>query len=240
MKKINIAVLEGDPLFRIKVGFMLSEIKPYKHEFRLIGIYDDLEAFENMLKTGNVDIILTEIYLNDKLVGLELSKNTTYFHLPMVLMTSSQNPALYLKTQRIRNLQYLVKPFHTITLLSALESSLEQQNISSIMNRSLKPFLILSGKQGQKEKVWLHEVLYVEIENNYATIHTAIKKYVLRKTLTKILKEDLSDNFVRVHNKYLINKTLVSKLEYHQVILTNNVKIPIGRSFQKTTQKLLG
>jgi DNA-binding LytR/AlgR family response regulator len=233
MVEVIIVLLEDDPIDQIKMKFMLSEHTSSQYKFHLAGIFTQLDDLLKYLTNQKVDLILSDIFIQKKSVGIELLKKLRDIATPIVLMTSSQDQEVFLEAQRHRSVQYLVKPFHAITLHSAIEKALEEYSKSKQYDFIDKKYLYLSSKTGQYDQVWFSEIVYIEAEDSHCFIYTLTKKYILKKSLSKLLSEVLDDYFIRIHHKYAVNRGHIQKLDADILQLIGQIVLPIGKSFRK-------
>jgi DNA-binding LytR/AlgR family response regulator len=239
MDKITIVLLEDDPIDQIKIEVMLSERISSQYKYQLRGIFTKLEDLLIYLSNHEVNVILSDIFLQKKPIGIELIKKLRDNTIPVVLMTSSQDQELFLEAQKYRSVNYLIKPFHAISLQSAIEKALEEYNKSRQYDFLDKKFLYLSSKTGQQDQVWFTDIIYIEAEDSHCYIYTLAKKYVLKKSLSKLLSEDLDDSFIRIHHKYAVNKMYIRKSEAEVLHLPSQVVLPVGKSFRKVLNSFL-
>ncbi|SFE95911.1 LytR/AlgR family response regulator transcription factor [Flavobacterium xueshanense] len=81
-------------------------------------------------------------------------------------------------------------------------------------------------------KIYFDEITIIKGLGNYVEILTSEnKKYTYYKSL-KDLIENLPDEFMRVHNSYIVNLTNIDILEDNHIIL-KNVKIAVGKSYKE-------
>ncbi len=239
MDNILIVLLEDDPIDQIKIEIMLAERISSQHKYLLGGIYTQLDDLLTYLSNHEVDLILSDIFIQKKPVGIELLKALQGTPTPVVLMTTSQDQELFLEAQRYRSVNYLIKPFHAISLQSAIEKTLEEYNKSKHYDFVDKKYLYLSSKTGQRDKVWFTDIIYIEAEDSHCYIYTLTKKYVLKKSLSKLLAEELSNHFTRIHHKYAVNKVHIQQSETDILQLTGQVVLPVGKSFKKEVNSFL-
>lgn len=239
MKDIVIVILEDDPIDQIKLEIMLTQRISSNYTFRLGGIFTKLTDLTKYLDNHEVDLVLSDIMIENKPIGIELLKTLRDTLIPIVLMTSSQDQNLFLEAQKNLSVQYLIKPFHAITLQSAIEKTLEAQTKSKEYDFIDKKYMYLSSKTGQQEQVRFTEIVYIEADDSHCYIHTPSKRYVLKKSLTKLLEEFLDAQFIRIHHKFAVNKLHVQQLEANTIKLTGLVTLPVGRSFRKELNHLL-
>ena len=81
-------------------------------------------------------------------------------------------------------------------------------------------------------KIYFDEITIIKGLGNYVEILTSEnKKYTYYKSL-KDLIENLPDEFMRVHNSYIVNLTNIDILEDNHIILKNG-KIAVGKSYKE-------
>lgn len=81
-------------------------------------------------------------------------------------------------------------------------------------------------------KIYFDEITIIKGLGNYVEILTSEnKKYTYYKSL-KDLIENLPDEFMRVHNSYIVNLINIDILEDNHIIL-KNVKIAVGKSYKE-------
>lgn len=81
-------------------------------------------------------------------------------------------------------------------------------------------------------KLYFDEVTVIKGLGNYVEISTVSeKKYVYYKSL-KDLIENLPNEFMRVHNSYIVNLTNVDLFEDNHIVL-KGAKIAIGKSYKE-------
>ena len=80
-------------------------------------------------------------------------------------------------------------------------------------------------------KIYFDDITVIKGLGNYVEILTINdKKYTYYKSL-KDLIENLPDEFMRVHNSYIVNLTNIDVFEDNHVVL-KEVKIAIGKSYK--------
>ena len=102
-----------------------------------------------------------------------------------------------------------------------------------------KKYLFLKGKSDNIDKVRLDEILFLETDGNYCFIHIMSRKYILKKSLNKILQEDLDDNFIRIHHRFAVGKHHIQMVRLHSLEIKGKIELPIGKSFKKMINSLL-
>jgi len=86
----------------------------------------------------------------------------------------------------------------------------------------------------------LSDILWIQSDGNYCSIHTGDKKYVLKKSLVKILELLSADYFIRVHMKFIvaIDKIIKLDLSVNKVFIGEN-ELAVGPRFRADLIKIL-
>jgi DNA-binding LytR/AlgR family response regulator len=124
-------------------------------------------------------------------------------------------------------------------LQSILEKALDEWEQSKQHDFIDHKFFYLSGLGGQREQVSFRNIIYLASESNNCFIFTDTKKYVTKKSLTKILNEDLGDGFLRIHQQYIVNKLHLKIIKPNSVVVKGEIELPIGKSYRKEVNDFL-
>lgn len=89
-------------------------------------------------------------------------------------------------------------------------------------------------KEGHEQtKVKLHEILYLEALKDYTLIITDKKRHCVLSSIGNLLKEDHFQSFIRIHRSFAVQKQFIQKINSTEIILNNNISIPVGRSYKE-------
>lgn len=142
MKKIKVLLLEDNSIDTLKIEIMLSNTESSKYEIILYETFKTLETLllylQNHIK--EIDVIISDIFINDKAKGLQLLKEISNSDIPVILITSSQDAAIYNEAKSIRTVQYLIKPFHKLTLQSSIILVFEENEKEKSISRMMQNF----------------------------------------------------------------------------------------------------
>lgn len=232
MMLIKVILLEDNAIDTLKIEMMLSE-NIGKYQYELIGKFETLDSLLRFWANHQADVIIADIFNQKHPMGLELLKSPQAAFTPIVLMTNTQDKEVYVKAQAHRGVHCLIKPFHGITLVSAIEQALEQQQRSKQYDLIDQKYLYLSGIGGRRERILFEEIVYLSSEANNCFIYTSTRKYVLKKSLTQLLSESLDETFVRVHQQYIVSKKHIKLIDNHNVTLAGEIVVPLSRRFRK-------
>lgn len=88
-------------------------------------------------------------------------------------------------------------------------------------------------------KLFFNDISVIKGLGNYVGVHTIDhKRYIYYKTL-KDLIENLPDEFMRVHNSYIVNLTNIESFEDNHLI-SGDLKITVAKSYRECLQTALG
>ncbi|MEJ5103909.1 LytR/AlgR family response regulator transcription factor [Chryseobacterium sp. MYb328] len=80
-------------------------------------------------------------------------------------------------------------------------------------------------------KLFFKDIIVIKGLGNYVEVHTIDeKRYIYYRTL-KDLIESLPDEFMRVHNSYIVNLTNIDSFEDNQLVC-GNLKITVAKSYK--------
>lgn len=104
-------------------------------------------------------------------------------------------------------------------------------------NVAFQPFIFV--KDGTKlVKVRLYDILYIEGLKDYVTIYTKQKKIVTLQRL-KVLESQLPENqFVRVHNSYIVSLEAIDVVHKERVQIGNTF-LPISDTYRKSFKEFI-
>lgn len=116
-------------------------------------------------------------------------------------------------------LHYLLKPVNEEKLCGVLDRALARLNKNG---RSL-----VLALQGQTVRVPLHEIRYLEVHQNYVTVHCR-GEYTVKKPLSEF-EADLDDRFFRTGRSHIVNLSFVRRVTKTDVYLSDGTALPLPR-----------
>lgn len=189
-------------------------------------------AFEVMevLQTSTVDVLFLDINM-PKLSGISLLR--TIQHPPNVIITTAY-PEYAVEGFELSVTDYLLKPFSLERFIQAVMKVQKQTTTStqvapSQQEENIHTLFVKSDKK--IIKINLDEIHSIEAYGNYIKIFTD-QMILTPQTLSDFL-EKLPAHFVRIHKSYVINFHQLKLIDGNQIVLYNDTKLPIGKSYRK-------
>lgn len=205
----------------------------------LVGTYTDaLEAMQ-VLNSEKIDVMFLDIHL-PKLSGIDFLK--TLPNPPQVILTTAFSEYA-LEGYELNVVDYLLKPFSFQRFIQAISklsrpsdpkpanaSGLQQHQSETENKNQSEDIYIKSGYDYIRIKT--DDIFFIMVDSDYTELHLESKKHLSSESLR--YWEDVlpQKKFKRIHKSYIINTAKINKVSGNQIVLENNIKIPIGRAFK--------
>ncbi len=164
------------------------------------------------------DILLLDIEMN-KMDGVTLAKVVRKENEWVQIVFVTGYSDYIAEGYEVSALHYLVKPVQKEKLFEVLSrATTKLKKNEGILNLEMPDELV---------RLPLYEISYLEVRQNYVTIHGK-KDYTLKKPL-KEFEAKLDDRFFRVGRSYMINLEYIEKITKKDVFLSEGSVIPLPR-----------
>jgi two-component system, LytTR family, response regulator len=115
---------------------------------------------------------------------------------------------------------------------------LHQIDKKTFRNSDIKDVLAVPYKN-QYLLVNIHQILYLEANEQYSIINTIDNKRIVVSVRLKKMTERLPNYFLRIHHSYIINALQATAvMKKSKVILSNQLELPISRRRKKVLNDL--
>ena len=116
-------------------------------------------------------------------------------------------------------LHYLMKPVNREKLFGVLDRAAERLKTSQrCLNLDMG---------GEMERIPLYEIRYIDVRQNYVTVH-AKRDYTVKRTLNEFEKE-LDGGFARVGRSMIVNLNRIRRVTKAEVVLNDGTALPLPR-----------
>ena len=224
---MKIAVCDDNAVFRSNIK---TEVEHYFQSLDvLVYEYDSGESLLKAKKGTTFDLILLDIEM-DGIDGLETARHIREADTQVLIVLLTSHTEYALEGYEINAFRFLAKPLDHEKMVKMLVD-VEKQ----IFSKERISVLV----DGMEHYISEQEIRYVKSENVYIRIVTGKKSYLVRKTLKEQMKELASPFWFQVHRSYLINLNYVVSFDGKNVILTDDVSIPVSKANQAAFQKAM-
>jgi DNA-binding LytR/AlgR family response regulator len=228
MEKLKCIIADDEPIARQILEKYISEMS------QLEIVASCKNAFEVMevLQKQSVDILFLDINM-PKISGLSLLK--TLRQKPNVIITTAY-PEYAVEGFELSVTDYLLKPFSLERFLQAVLKVQEKlkgrvpQDRTTTKEEIATSVFVKSDKK--LVKLEFDAINHIEAYGNYIKIYTDTMVLV-PQTLSDFL-DQLPKHFLRVHKSFVINFKKLKLIDGNQIVLDNDTKIPIGKSYRKS------
>jgi two-component system LytT family response regulator len=222
---IRCHIVEDEPMASKLLQLYVSKLQVLS----LVAVSDNpLHALES-LKTNPVDLLFLDIRMPE-MTGLSLLEVLS--NRPLAIFTTAYSE-FALESYELDVVDYLKKPITFERFVKAVGKAEQRLQVLDPARESSVGAAYIFVKEGTRfVKVNIDEILFIEGLKNYVAIHTATQKVISLQRL-KVLEDQLpADNFIRVHNSYIIAKSAISSVKDNEIRI-GTATIPIGETYLK-------
>lgn len=230
MHRINTIIIEDEPLARKRLEGMVAKIG----HLVLLGSYEDPIDAEEILKSGNVDLMLSDIQMPE-MDGVSFLKSLS--NPPFVIFITAHREFAS-DGFELDVLDYILKPLLTKErLLKAIDKA---QN-ALVLQRNTPKNQVLKFKDGQKT-IFINpvDIYYIKAFGDYAKVITEKETFTISSTLKELEKKLSWNMFVRIHRSHMVKIDQIKSVDAVRVTLKNNEKLDIGLQYRSNLYNRMG
>lgn len=221
----QIAIYDTDRLFCEYFGSCVSmAAKKLKVECIISVWHTESELIEYLKEKGHIDVLFLDIE-PVTCAGIKIGKyiRETLLDYETKLVYISDEPGDVMPIFETEPMDFLVKP-------------IKRAKVENVLSRFLK-------QQMEREKVFTYKEKYGDAMLPYGSIwyfqsmghkiliHMLEGQKEFYGKLTDV-EAIVPDYFVRIHKSYLVNENFISRFQYDKVILRNEQKLTISKSYR--------
>lgn len=225
---IRIAICEDEnDQQELLEGYINQAFKSLSLQYKLDIFSSGEELLENYSK--DFDIVLLDIQLGE-INGMDTSRKIRLLDnkVEIIFITSLIEYAL--EGYEVRAYRYLLKPIKY--------ENLKDNIINCIKEVEIKNKYIIVKEHGNQIKLDINEITYIEVQKENITIHTLIKTYKIKGTMSNFEKDIDCSRFFRCHKSFLVNLAHVKSIKQYVAILETSEEVPVSRyRFKETKEK---
>jgi two-component system, LytTR family, response regulator len=230
-----------------------TSLEKLKANIEIVATANNIEDALVLIYELKPDLLFSDIEMPGG-TGLDLMKHLKPIDIEVIFVTAYDHFAL----QAIKNdaLDYILKPINKIELLEAVEKakkkihakkSIKKVGQSEDAVEYANPTATNSSKLALPSSEGLifvpfADIMYCESDSRYSYFHTKQgKKYLVTKTLGDFEPMLTENQFVRIHNKYIVNIAHITKYIRGRggiVVLENGVHLDVSERRREDFLKL--
>lgn len=218
-------VVDDEPVARKVLREFIAQV-PY---LELSGEFESVLKAKAFLAGGHVDLLFLDIEM-PKVSGLEYLGNAGDA-CPLTIITTAY-PQYAIEGYALDIIDYLLKPIAFSRFLKAVEKVREYKELKEHAAGAERPSYRFIKGDKRIEKVELSDICYVESLGNYVRVVTSSKDIVAYLTLKGIEEQLSSDDFLKIHQSFLVNFSKIEAIEGNRVKVRSQW-LNVSRSFRQ-------
>jgi len=193
---------------------------------------EPLEAIEH-LRREPADLVLLDINM-PVISGMQLAQILP--GRPMIIFTTAYSHYA-VDSYNLNAIDYLLKPitferFHKAVIKAAAVKSAKKD----AADEDGPVVFFKSGPQTHPVK--LGDILYLEKDSNYMTVHLKTRSILIRENMSDVFKLVPESDFIRVHKSFVVAIRHIGLIEFQQITI-NGEKIPVGSTYRESLRSRL-
>ena len=188
---------------------IMVDIETFPSAESFLSRYAEQKAF---------DILLLDIEM-PSMNGVELAKRIRKENDAVQIIFITGYTDYIAEGYEVSALHYLVKPLSETKLFKVLN-----RELLKIRKNEKSLYLSLSGEM---IRIPIYEIKYLEVQQNYVTVHSK-KDYTVKKTLGEFERK-LDERFYRMGRSFIVNLSCIDKITKTDVFLSDGSVIPLPR-----------
>ena len=224
----NIAVCDDEGFFRQNLKELVSDYLQKK------GIAYQIDTFgsgEEFLSLGIEMTKYTVVFLDINMAetnGIAVAKEIRTVSKEVFIVFVTAYYDYTLEGYKVDAVRYLIKDSNRDNFQNVIKECMDSiiEKMNYVVVRRTFGF-----KEGNKE-ISLEKILYVESNLHklqFCVMEETQKRYTLYKTLDELEKKLEGNNFVRIHQSYLVNLKHIKSVSRYKVTLINKAELNISR-----------
>lgn len=201
-----------------------------KRNIRLI--YKDVQIVQfedaaSLLSYGDkLDILFLDIQM-DGINGIEAARRLRKARNNVTIIFVTAIEEYVFQAFDVKAFHYLVKPIRQTKFFAVLREAVEDRKQFHSIDKTEKAGIVIK-KGTVTQRVYLSEIIYLEVFNRKVTLHTAEKDFEFYGKLVE-LEKNLGEDFVRCHRAFIVNLRYVLKYDSTSITLDDGRKIILAK-----------
>lgn len=232
-KSYKFIIVDDDDIDRLTLGHFLKDYACLEHVASLSSARDAILFIDNY----DIDILFLDIEM-DGINGIQLLEQVGEKVGCAIFTTSHTEYGL--EAFELNALDYITKPYDQATVHKSAAkaiSYLEMKFKANLFDHTFNKDTLIVREGTKKISVQTYEIIYLEALKDYTKIITLNKE---KKTITVhsnlgllLSKNEKFKDYIRVHKSYAVNPKYIRSITVNQIILINDIKIPLGPNYKQ-------
>lgn len=219
---INMLLVEDSKVQRENLISIISEINTKLKVYEADNKEDALE----IAKSKPIDFFFVDINLKESSgldFGLEVRKIPKY-KLSWIIFISSYGNYMFEAFKEIHCYDYIIKPYDVekVKEITKLLINNSYKNNSINANNNTNRRFVIFKEGGISFKIYVDEIIFLEINIRTCTIYTKVGKYKLSRLPLKEALKAINDPYIiKSHKSYSVNTKYIRSIEKYSLTSWN-------------------
>ena len=236
MSPLRLLAVEDDPF---QARLLRHQVQQLGYE--LVGVAATAAEAQAMFADQQPDILLFDIHLKGPVDGVELALLLLQQRaVPLIFLTSDETRTTYERALTAGPFAFLLKPYDETQLARALEMAVAHfarftggTTATMADGSAMVPDAFYVRQNYQLVKVYYDDVLWLESDDVYVSIHTVSHKYAVRTSLRQLEDKLPPNRFVRVRRNALVQLAAIDQVDLRtNVVRQRGVDVPVGGTYR--------
>jgi len=227
MSVIKCLIIDDEPIGREIMENFVKEI----NFLEVVAVCEDaFEALE-ILEDNQVDLLISDIQM-PKINGLELVRSLPS---PPVIIFVTAHDQFAVNSFELGVADYLLKPVSFERFLKAINKAKLQiemhRNVLLNSNADIVDYIFIKANN-KLNKIGYNNILYIESLKDYLKLFTTDEILITYSSMKSIEEKLPSNQFVRIHNSYLVSISSVKSVKGNMIEMVNGKSLPISLTYK--------
>ncbi|MDO6743184.1 LytTR family DNA-binding domain-containing protein [Tenacibaculum soleae] len=215
------------------------ELSNFNNDLEVVKTFTEAEKAIKYINENTIDCLFLDIEM-PTMDGFQLLEKLKKKDFAIVITTAYNEYAI--KALKNEAIDYLLKPVDSDDLEETIKR-IKTYHTKNTNNDKFEEILLKFNKKFNKRKITINtdgklifleesDILFVESDGNYSSIHTVNnKKIVVTKKLKEVNSLLPDEHFFRIHNSFVVNLNKIKEFLKSDgyIVLEDNHKIPVSR-----------
>lgn len=233
---IYLMICDGDPEY---LEMMQTHVEKLRDKFErelLVDMFSDANKLLDCIrrrrknKQQMPDIVFSDIRM-EQMDGITFGRQLRKLVPGACLVFATAYAEHAIEGYEVNAFRYLIKPVNQNQIMQIIRDYFKSQIDSC-------KWIVKSP--GKEMVIELQDIIYMSAEDKYTIIHTVDGDYLDRNSLNILESTLMEFGFYRVHRKYLINMRHHKSFGKREILLTDDVQLPMSRRREKQYQETIG
>jgi DNA-binding LytR/AlgR family response regulator len=229
---LKCVIIDDEPLARDILAGYIAQVT----DAELTGKFSDANEASSFLQANKTDVLFLDIEMPE-INGIDFLRSLE--NAPLTIFTTAYRDYAF-EGFELGVVDFLLKPFSferfTLGMERIKEFLVLQKENSELENAKDTPEFIFVKSGVQKIKLYFADVTHIQGLKDYAIIHTAKGRIVIKGSIKSMHDIFPVSAFIRVHKSFIVSKDKIKRLEKNRIVIGNN-EIPIGRNYKTEVEQ---